>query len=44
MELKSHMIGEVTRSAEVAIANLGATGGNFTLPGYPTVQIVTDSR
>lgn len=24
------------------IANLGATGGNFTLPGYPTVQIVTD--
>jgi hypothetical protein len=24
------------------IANLSATGGNFTLPGYPTVQIVTD--
>jgi hypothetical protein len=24
------------------IAAIGATGGNFTLPGYPTVRIVTD--
>jgi hypothetical protein len=29
--------------AEAGIAQLGATGGQFTLPGYPTINVVVDN-